>query len=95
MLPGLWATGQFDSSRRFLCSQYKNSIPVVTQIITTFLHLLWCYIFILKLEMREVGAAIALNITYILNMVITDAIIRYQKDTEFKDMVFFYDETVF
>lgn len=44
--------------------------------------------------MRERGAAAATNLTYILNMVISDAIIRYKKDEWFKDMVFFYDYTV-
>lgn len=24
MIPGVWATGQFDSTKKFLCSQYKN-----------------------------------------------------------------------
>jgi len=51
-------------------------------------------LFIVKLEMRERGAAAATNLTYILNMVISDAIIRYKKDEWFKDMVFFYDYTV-
>ena len=41
--------------------------------------------------MREVGAALATNITYILNMVITDLWIRYNKDTHYKHMIFFYD----
>ena len=45
--------------------------------------------------MRETGAAIATNITYILNMVIADGIIRYKQNAEFADMVFWYDKTVF
>jgi len=28
MIPGVWAMGQFDSTKKFLSSQYKNSIPV-------------------------------------------------------------------
>jgi len=46
--------------------------------------------------LRERGAAAATNITYILNMVISDIIIRYKKDDEawFKDMVFWYDWSV-
>lgn len=45
--------------------------------------------------MRETGAAIATNITYILNMVLSDIWIRYRKDIEFKDMIFWYDRTCY
>ena len=44
--------------------------------------------------MREVGAAIATNITWVGNMVISDSLIRYNKDRDYKDMIFFYDLTV-
>jgi MATE family multidrug resistance protein len=44
--------------------------------------------------MREVGAAIATNITWVGNMVISDCFIRYYKERDYKDMVFFYDLTV-
>jgi MATE family multidrug resistance protein len=44
--------------------------------------------------MRETGAAIATNLTYILNMIIADVCIRMKKDGEFKNMVFFYDKSV-
>jgi multidrug resistance protein, MATE family len=94
MIPGVWAMGQFDSTKKFLSSQYKNSIPVWAQVVTTILHFGWCQWFIVSLDMRERGAAAATNITYILNMVISDVIIRYKKDDWFKDMVFFYDSTV-
>jgi multidrug resistance protein, MATE family len=44
--------------------------------------------------LRERGAAAATNVTYILNMAITDFCIHWKKDTEFKDMVFWYDWSV-
>jgi hypothetical protein len=53
-----------------------SSIPVFTQVVTLALHFLWCHLFITKMEGREVGAAIATNITYILNMAITDLWVR-------------------
>ena len=80
--------GQFDSTKKFLSSQLKNKIPVIVQLFTTVLHILWCHLFIYKANMRENGAALATNITYILNMVISDGIIRLRKNGEFKDMVF-------
>lgn len=45
--------------------------------------------------MRETGAAIALNITYVLNMLITDAWIRMHSNSTFKDMLFFYNSTMY
>mgnify|MGYP000904570346 CR=1 FL=1 len=54
-----------------------------------------CVIFIQNMNLRESGAAIATNITYILNMLITDACIRWKKDSEFEGMVFFYDHHCF
>ena len=91
MIPGVWAMGQFDSSKKFLSSQCKNNIPVVVQLITTILHFILCHAFILKLDMRERGAAAATNITYILNMLMTDFWIRRTKDRDFPDMIFWYN----
>ena len=45
--------------------------------------------------MRDTGAAIATNITYILNMVISDFLIRVKANDWFKDMVFWYDKTCY
>ena len=43
--------------------------------------------------LRERGAAAATNITYILNMIIADVWIRWRRNSDFKDMVFFWDIT--
>lgn len=45
--------------------------------------------------MREKGAALATNITWIANMVISDTIIRIRKDKDYEYMVFWYNKTVF
>lgn len=45
--------------------------------------------------MREIGVAISTNITFILNMIICDCWVRFDKDREFKDMIFFYDRSIF
>ena len=55
--------GQFDASKKFLSAQLSTRIPVIVQIVTTALHFGWCHVFIYKYNMREVGAAIATNIT--------------------------------
>ena len=51
--------------------------------------------FIWKWDMKEKGAAFATNLTWILNMLIADVIVRYKKDTDFKNMITFYDLSVF
>ena len=43
--------------------------------------------------MKEVGAALATNITYILNMIISDFAIR--KSQDFKEIIKFYDSSIF
>jgi len=45
--------------------------------------------------MRERGAALATNITWIANMVISDVIIRWRKDSDYEHMVFWYNRTIF
>lgn len=76
MIPGIWAQSMFDATRKFLSAQFETTIPLYVQLVTLILHILWCYLFIIVWDGREVGAAIATNITYILNMVICDIICR-------------------
>jgi Na+-driven multidrug efflux pump len=49
---------------------------MAVQTATLILHLLWCYIFIQVCGLREYGAAIATNITYILNMILCDELLK-------------------
>ena len=90
MLPGVWSMGQFDATKKFLSSQQKTMIPVVVQLISTPLHILWGWLFIRHMDMREVGGAIATNLTYIMNMIMADIWIRATADSTFPDMVFWY-----
>lgn len=46
MIPGVWAMGQFDATKKFLTAQFKTKIPIVAQIGTTILHFAWCHLFI-------------------------------------------------
>ena len=63
---------QFDATKRFSTSQFKTTLPFYTQLISTFFHIVWCNIFIAILDLKIVGAAIALNLTFFLNMFIID-----------------------
>lgn len=50
------------------------AIPLYVQIGTLIVHIFLCWLLIWHFNLRETGAAIATNITYIANMVITDII---------------------
>lgn len=64
--------GMFDATRKFLTSQFQMWIPVWTQVFTLILHIFLCWLLTWHYELNETGAAIATNITYVLNMVICD-----------------------
>lgn len=72
MIPGAWAMVQFDATKRFSSSQLKPKLPLIAQLIATFFHVIWCYLFIKKWDYGIYGAAFAINITYFMNMFILD-----------------------
>ena len=45
--------------------------------------------------MKGTGIAIATNITYFSNMLIMDILLRLDEKSEIKDMIFFYDSSIF
>jgi Na+-driven multidrug efflux pump len=51
--------------------------------LTTFLHLGWCLLFITKWEMGVAGAALALNVTYIMNYLLQEYYIRSFAEEKF------------
>lgn len=62
----------FDATRKFLSAQFQITIPMYIQLVTTILHLFWCWLFVIHFNWRETGAALATNITYICNMILID-----------------------
>lgn len=54
---------------------------------TTLLHIFWGYFFILSLDMGVAGAAIALNITYVVNFAAQEIYIRFIDWPFFKDFM--------
>lgn len=67
---------QFDATKRFSSSQLKPNLPLYAQMLATIFHILFCYLFIKVMDWGISGAAIALNITYFLNMYILDNLIK-------------------
>lgn len=42
-----------------------SEISTYCQVITTFAHFFWCWLFVVKFDMKVLGVALALNVTYI------------------------------
>eukprot|EP00347_Sterkiella_histriomuscorum_P002719 403367069 len=72
MIPGIWAMTQFDAIRKFMIAQRQNTMPVYIQFVTMIMHFGWCHLFINVYNFGIVGAAMATNITFIVNLVLID-----------------------
>ena len=72
LIPGVWAMGMFDSTRKFLSAQFLNTIPLYVSTFTLVLHVITCWFFVVKLGWAETGAALATNLTYLLNLGISE-----------------------
>jgi MATE family multidrug resistance protein len=66
VLPGLWFFLAFDCIRRFLNSQGYFWPCLIVNLITTLLHLLWSWIFVVYFGWLEEGAGAATCLTYVL-----------------------------
>ena len=47
------------------------------------------------MDLREIGSSYALNLTFFSNMILCDLWIRYKQNTDFKDMIFWYDSSCY
>ena len=71
-LPSMYFLGQFDLKKRFLNCMKITWVPMVAQSTATMVHILWCYLFVVKWDMDIVGLAIATNIsTFTMLFIIT------------------------
>ena len=95
-LPGVIAIVQFDCVKRYLQSMLKSEISTYCQVSTTCLHFFWCWLLIAKLEWGVAGAAMALNITYVLCFLLQELYYRVFKYSEFENLIapFFCAETM-
>ena len=79
LIPGIWAQTMFDTTQKFLNAQFQIAITIYVQLVTLIIHLILCYLFVRVFDGREIGAAIATNITYILNMVSLEVYCNFSK----------------
>ena len=74
LIPGIWGQSLFDATRRFLSAQFEATIPLYVQLVTLVLHFFWLWLFVTKMGLKEVGAAMATNITYLLNFILIEGV---------------------
>lgn len=93
LIPGIWAQSMFDATRKFMSAQLETLIPLYIQAGTLVIHLIICWLFVVKFGWRETGAALATDITYILNMIIIDLCCYFLE--KYKDTWTYPDMRVF
>ncbi|KAJ4875047.1 MATE efflux family protein [Raphanus sativus] len=77
MIPSLFAYGLIQCLNRFLQAQ-NNVFPVfVCSGITTCLHLLLCWLFVLKTSLGYRGAALAISISYWFNVILLSCYVKF------------------
>ena len=86
-IPGWFCLVQFDCTKRFLQTIHRSVISTTAQCLTTVCHIGWAYYFIVSLDMGVGGAALALNLTYIINYLAQEIYINYIDWNFFKDFM--------
>ncbi|EOA32443.1 hypothetical protein CARUB_v10015718mg [Capsella rubella] len=77
MIPSLFAYGLLQCINRFLQAQ-NNVFPVfVCSGITTCLHVLLCWLFVLKTGLGYRGAALAISVSYWFNVILLSFYVKY------------------
>ena len=64
-LPGVYFQVMFDLKKRFLNCMTISWVPMLAQMGGTLLHILWCHIFVTKLDLGVHGLGLATAITNI------------------------------
>lgn len=63
MIIALIVKANFDLMKRFLIQLQVSFVPMIAQIITTSLHGFWCYLFVIKYDLKVKGAGYAMIVT--------------------------------
>lgn len=91
-LPGAYFAGMFDLQKRFLNCFKMTWIPMIIAVLATCIHLLWCKLFVIKLEMGIAGIGLAYSATSFSSLVFT-VIFSYWL-TEVKEALSWPDTTI-
>ena len=77
LMPSLFFNSQYDITRTFLNCFEHSDLPMYTNLITTCLHALWCYILVNKLGYGYLGTGFSTSFTSILNFAIITIYVTY------------------
>ena len=67
MIPAMLFHSQFDAIRQYLNAIQKSYIFMKVVFITSALHLIWCYLFVVRFQMGFIGIPFAATLTCFLN----------------------------
>lgn len=83
----------FDANRQYLNAMNRASIVMYTMIITSLLHLVWCYLLVFYWTFDVLGVSLATLITFALNFGITT--LYSTRDKELKKSFFWFTKESF
>ena len=95
LIPAMFFHAQFDATRQYLNALNKASMVMVTMIITSALHFLWCYLFVFVWQWDIVGVSMATLISYFLNFAIITLYCMCQRDETVRKSFFFFTKDSF
>ena len=93
MIPSLIFGMLYNIYLRYLQAQDIFFPGMIITLVSAFLHPLWCWVFIVSLDMGLIGAAIALGVTQFINYVLILIYIHWKKPN--KDEVSFFSSSTF
>ena len=71
-LPGAYFLSMFDATKRFLNCLKISWVPMIAQVGATLLHVVWCHIFVVRLDWGLSGLGMASTITSLLLVAMTE-----------------------
>jgi Na+-driven multidrug efflux pump len=80
IIPGMFFHSQYDCTRQYLNAIDKAQAVMGTMMITTPLHLLWCYLSINYFKLELAGVIIATIMTYFSNFALITLYCVLNKD---------------
>lgn len=81
-MPALLLYGICDLYRKFLNSFSKNSLPMIAFTISCSLHPIWCQKFVVDMDLKIHGIALAGAVTNFLTYIFMRILFSFQKDLE-------------
>lgn len=92
LIPAMFFHSQFDATRQYLNALNKAHIVMYVMVVTSALHLVWCWLLTQYYTLDVIGVSLATLITYFLNFALITAYSRYDKEVR-KSFFFFTKES--